>query len=488
MLNLDSTFPTTPITIQCHDNPDADSIASAFALYTYFQGKGKDAKIIYSGSAAISKPNLVKMVELLSVPLEHMPEPYPVETLITVDCQYGERNVTMFPAKRIYQLDHHNDSQNGYDGEINSGLGSCSTLVWLLLLEAGFSFNEREDISTALYYGLYSDTACFEEISHPHDKDMRDQLAFDKKVFNYLRNNNLTIEDLRIAGKALTRYKLDLVNGYAIFEAEACDANMLGFISDLALQVEDVDVCVVYSPQSHGYKLSVRSCTHEVMANDLAQAIADGGGHKRKAGGFVSYEKLGNTPISTYLATALDEYNRKFDKVVANNHALDVDSMPQYKKKRIPQGCVLSSSIFMTGTPMLIRTLEGDSECKASEDVLLMINPEGEVYPISKNKFDATYEFTEEKFEKDFAYKPTVKNAITNQTVNLVPLARGCKPTGESLIHAKPIERHTKVFTKWNPDGYYLGDPGDFLAVRADDLNDLYIIKRHVFLRTYEQI
>ena len=29
------------ITIQAHDNPDADAIASGYALYVYFQAKGK---------------------------------------------------------------------------------------------------------------------------------------------------------------------------------------------------------------------------------------------------------------------------------------------------------------------------------------------------------------------------------------------------------------------------------------------------------------
>ena len=30
------------ITIQAHDNPDADAIASGYALYVYFQAKGKN--------------------------------------------------------------------------------------------------------------------------------------------------------------------------------------------------------------------------------------------------------------------------------------------------------------------------------------------------------------------------------------------------------------------------------------------------------------
>ena len=30
-----------PVTVQCHDNPDADTLASGFGLYTYFKSKGK---------------------------------------------------------------------------------------------------------------------------------------------------------------------------------------------------------------------------------------------------------------------------------------------------------------------------------------------------------------------------------------------------------------------------------------------------------------
>lgn len=32
------------ITIQCHDNPDADAIASGYALYTYFKQIGKEVR------------------------------------------------------------------------------------------------------------------------------------------------------------------------------------------------------------------------------------------------------------------------------------------------------------------------------------------------------------------------------------------------------------------------------------------------------------
>ena len=474
------------ISIQCHDFPDADALASGFALYTYLRENGKQVRIIYSGKAAVVKPNLVKMIGLLSIPVEYVTEVTPQNVLITVDCQYGESNVTKFPADFIYQIDHHADVENGHEGAINTNLGSCATLVWSLLQGVNFPIDEHSHASTALYYGLYSDTANFEEISHPLDRDMRDKIVFNQRVFNLLRFSNLTINDLHIAGIALTRYKIDHEKKFAIFKADECDQNILGFISDLALQVEEIDVVVVYSTLPGGYKLSVRSCAREIMANDLASQIAAGGGHKRKAGGFIPEDKLGGVSINSFLIKGVYDYYSKYDSVYADNHNLNPGLMPKYRKLRIPVGCVLSSDVFPIGTPMLIRTLEGDSDCIASNDILLMIGPEGEVYPITRKKFEASYEYTDKGFIRDYVYMPTIKSAVTNETVNLTAHARSCLPTGESFIHAAPLTRHTKVFTRWSTDGYMLGEPGDYIAVRANDYDDVYIIKRHIFEMTYE--
>ncbi len=49
------------IVIQCHDNPDADALASGFALKWYLKKHGKEARFIYGGRSPISKSNLVLM-------------------------------------------------------------------------------------------------------------------------------------------------------------------------------------------------------------------------------------------------------------------------------------------------------------------------------------------------------------------------------------------------------------------------------------------
>ena len=54
-------------------------------------------------------------------------------------------------------------------------------------------------------------------------------------------------------------------------------------------------------------------------------------------------------------------------------------------------------------------------------------------------------------------------------------------------IYARVLDHRVKVFTKWDPDKYYLGVPGDYLAVRADDNKDVYIIAKDIFGKTYEE-
>ena len=41
------------IVIQVHDNPDADAVGSGYAIYRYFQEKGKEVRLVYGGKYAI---------------------------------------------------------------------------------------------------------------------------------------------------------------------------------------------------------------------------------------------------------------------------------------------------------------------------------------------------------------------------------------------------------------------------------------------------
>lgn len=293
MINLDQLLYFNHIIIQCHDNPDPDTLASGYALYTYLTLHNKNVRLIYSGSNLISKPNLKLMIDTLHIPIEHVTELDIPELLITVDCQYGEGNIQSFPAKQVCILDHHIPvSEPPSLCDIRPHLTSCSTLIWHLLTEVGFNFSENLYVSTALYYGLLTDSNSFTEISDVLDSQLQNSLVFDSQIIKNLKFSNLSLSDLATAGNALIRCSSDINNQFAILNSEPCDPNILGFISDLVIQVDMINVCIVYFINDSSVKFSIRSCLESINASELAKYICkhigSGGGHLDKAGGIIS--------------------------------------------------------------------------------------------------------------------------------------------------------------------------------------------------------
>lgn len=495
------------VTIQCHDNPDADAIASGYGLYCYFKDRGKQVRLVYSGRNRIQKSNLKLMVEKLDLPVEYIPAAeagnLTVEgLLITVDCQYGAGNVTKLAAENVAIIDHHQaEVEHTRWADIHPGLGSCATLVWKMLTEEGFVINDDAGLGTALYYGLYSDTNQFSELHNPLDMDMIDALPVDNGLITLFRNSNISLKELEIAGIALIRYSYNDDYEFAVIKAQPCDPNILGLISDFLLQVDAIKTCVVFNEVDDGYKFSVRSCIREVNASELAAYLAEGmgsgGGHYEKAGGFISLrryeEKFPTMHTEGYFNNRMTEYFDSFEIIYAENYEVDLGSMKPYLKRKIPVGYVKADEILPVGTPITIRTLEGDVDMTVEEDLYIMIGIKGEVYPNRREKFMESYRMLNQKYNRrevleTTEYAPTVKNRESGENLLLTDFAKMCVATGEVHIHARPLERGVKVFTAWDKNKYMLGRPGDYLAVRSDDRHDIYVVERDIFARSYDEI
>ncbi|MBQ8821924.1 MAG: DHH family phosphoesterase [Lachnospiraceae bacterium] len=482
------------IVVQCHNNPDADAIASGFGVYTYLKNMGKKVSLVYGGSDKIQKANLRLMVETLQIPIAHVESLDMPQLLITVDCQYGEGNVAPFEAANIAIIDHHQQAVTPPAlCEIRSNLGSCATLVWDMLKAEGMDINGDKPLSTALYYGLLTDTNNFTEISHPLDKDLRDDALFDRNLITRFRNTNLSLTELVIAGKALIDYQYNEKYRFSVVQAEPCDPNILGMISDLVLEVDVVDVCVVYSVLPRGIKLSVRSCIKEAKACDVVQAITEGigsgGGHLVKAGGFINRTKLDcrDEDISTYFIGTLQNYFANTEIIVAKDYNATLSEMQLYRKLSLPLGYVKINDIISPGSPINIRTLEGDFDIIVEKDMYIVIGIWGEIYPIRREKFEKSYMYSEEEYVFCGEYPPTIKDTLSGNSISLIPYAKSCISTGGSLIYASTLDHLTKVFTAWDEEKYMLGRPGDYLAIRKDDLQDVYIIRRDIFSETYQK-
>jgi len=116
-----------------------------------------------------------------------------------------------------------------------------------------------------------------------------------------------------------------------------------------------------------------------------------------------------------------------------------------------------------------------------------MIGIQGEVYTNTKEKFERSYILSEIAYNLNVPYNPTIKNRLNGIIIPLNKHVRSCIPSGEVYIYANALEKSIKIFTQWNEDKYMLGNIGDYIAVRSDDIHDIYVIEKEIFMLTYEE-
>ncbi len=194
-----------------------------------------------------------------------------------------------------------------------------------------------------------------------------------------------------------------------------------------------------------------------------------------------------------YFLLRADAYFTECDVVDATTFARQnpelLKQMKEYEKARVTWAYVRTSEIVPKGVALSIRTLENDTGVviEASDDIYIMIGCMGEVYQIQSDKFQASYEISEEPldiFSQMFEFVPAVERLDDHSYLPIDEIANICYPKKGAGIFAKPLNKRTRVFGKTVTD-YFVADPGDYLAMRKDDPQDVYVIRKEVFGRTY---
>ena len=160
--------------------------------------------------------------------------------------------------------------------------------------------------------------------------------------------------------------------------------------------------------------------------------------------------------------------------------------MKRYERSSIVLGYVEAKQLIPAGNMAIIRTLFGDNTVEINDNTILIIDYSGNVFPISKEKFNSNYTVTRKKFRPEFDYVPTIKNADTGKVMQLLPLAKSCTSTGELNIFAKKISKTTKLFPYWDCEKYMLGQKGDYIAVSIENKHNVFIIEKNLFKKTYK--
>lgn len=174
-------------------------------------------------------------------------------------------------------------------------------------------------------------------------------------------------------------------------------------------------------------------------------------------------------------------------------HREEILQMERYRKKKISWAFVRSTDAVEAGKQMCIKSLENEAgiTVTADENVYIMIGCRGEIYHISREKFERTYETSGEPldiFEQMLDFIPVIETVPEQEYISIDEIAHLCYPKEAALIFGCLLHQRTKVFPKDAEQEYFLGRPGDYLAIRCDDLSDVYIIQKDVFRQTYEAV
>lgn len=490
------------ITIQSPDSPDADSLAAAFALFLFFKSRGKKTAWLYAGESPFTKPCLLEMAKLFSLPITHDTAPKAISgPLITVGCCPGEGAVQLTAEKHaVFGCRPPSGGDTGVPGDIRPYLTSCSTLVYQMLRHEGFAISTQ--LGTALLFGLHSASNGFSEIRFPLDRDMKDEIPYDEALFKRLTRTNLSLNDLHIAAKALSALDFYSEEEAVISNVLPCDLEVLRFIGDLALHVHKVNIAITFFETKQWMQFSIRSDLRDVHAGRLAarmtgNGLGYGSGTREKAGGTIhccKYQKrYGDRLPLDFFREELSRYRLGCDVIDCNaapsNGSADLfaTSLRAYQKRPLMQAFVRCSVLFPKNKQLLIRMLEGDIHIDVMPETYLMIGVLGEVYPIKKKVFDRLYEKTGVAPKMHLEYEPSVIAVDGKKRTPLLQHAEGCI-SREKRVLACLLQRPVKLFTLWDRDSYIEGEPGDWLVRQRPDKTDQYIVKSAIFSRLYRAV
>jgi len=178
--------------------------------------------------------------------------------------------------------------------DVRPEVGSCSAIIADWFFEN--NIEPPKLVATALLYGILMDTDNLTRGASELDINMFYNLysLSDIDLIVELKGNEISIDDLELYAEAFKT--VEIYDELAFLQLKNVNDSLLGAAGDIAVSVAGVEVVVAYAIRENGIKLSIRSTSQKIKANDLVKYLVEGygvgGGHDNMAGGFISKEKL----------------------------------------------------------------------------------------------------------------------------------------------------------------------------------------------------
>jgi phosphoesterase RecJ-like protein len=275
--------------LSTHVNPDADGVGASAALCWLLRRLGRKAHIVNVEKL----PDRFAFIEdIFPAARSLTPELADADTWVVLDasrlCRTGLEAAAQ--GRFLVNVDHHADNERfGRCNWVDPRAPAVSEMIFWLIRECGY-YPDRE-IAEALYTGMLIDTGGF-KFSNTDSRAFRacaelqecgvDCRGLYQKVFLDKSIGRLRLEGEIMRGAALHfngRVCVMEVTEEALRGAEGAD---LEGISNLPMQLRDIEVGVMFIPKGDKTKVCLRS-NGNLNAGEMASRYG-GGGHAAAAG------------------------------------------------------------------------------------------------------------------------------------------------------------------------------------------------------------
>jgi len=275
------------IVLIAHEHPDADSLGSACAFYSYLLRSHTKVTLFCATLSIDQNLSFLPWFDKIS---HKFPES--ADLAISFDCGSYERLGIEYRGELI-NFDHHiSNERYGTYNCINPDAISTTQVLYEWFVTNDIKINGK--MANALYAGLIDDTSCFSDPQCSPSIFMMAhslvQLGADHaQCVNALFNSH-SLASLRLKSKMLGEMKI-LHNGrVAVLEVDQALLESTGAVLrdckaavDKALSLKTVEAALLVAQLKHGgVKVSLRS-NGRMNAAEILQKFG-GGGHRTRAG------------------------------------------------------------------------------------------------------------------------------------------------------------------------------------------------------------
>lgn len=281
------------VAITFHTSPDGDAIGSSLALML---GLKKLNKKVYLLSNDEISDDLNFLPGSSDIILVHENIPHDIQCMVVLDCGDPNRISTKVDLNNKYfstvNIDHH--LSNTLYGDLNyvdTNASAVGEIVYQMLKLMGVTIDK--DMATCLYTSIISDCGSFK---YPSTTSMTHSISGDlintginfSEIHRVLYENK-KYKQLKLYGKVLDSMEL-VDNKICIMYVTKDMLNSLGLTGNidtsdiiaLGMQVDCIDIGVLFKETDDGIKVSLRS-KQLTDVRKIAESFG-GGGHIRASG------------------------------------------------------------------------------------------------------------------------------------------------------------------------------------------------------------